>query len=104
MNADQELKLAAESGRGAKARSILTDDMFVEAMEVIEKDILDKWKSAPIRDTEGQLALRLKWQCLSELKKHLIDVMTTGKLAEAQLRYERTLAERAKAAMKAFVR
>lgn len=98
MNSDQEIRLSQESGRGAKARALLEDSMLQEAFTIVEEDTVSKWKSAPIRDTEGQLALRLKFQCLQEIRKHLSDVLMTGKMADEGLRVERTLKERMKAA------
>ena len=104
MTDEQEQQLIRESHRGAKAAQVLKSEIFVEAFAVVEADVLEKWKSSPVRDTEGQLALRLKWQVLQEVKKHIADAAMTGKLANAQLEHERSLAERARAAVKAFKR
>lgn len=72
--------------------------MLQEAFTIVEQDTINKWKSAPIRDTEGQFALRLKFQCLQEIRKHLSDVLMTGKMADESIRVDRTLKERMKAA------
>jgi hypothetical protein len=99
MNSDQEVRLSQESGRGAKARALLEDSMLQEAFAIVEQDTISKWKSAPIRDAEGQLALRLKFQCLQEIRKHLADVLMTGKMADEGIRIERSLKERSRAAI-----
>lgn len=104
MNPDIEVKLAGESARGAKARAVMDSELFKEAVATVEADTLAKWKASPIRDTEGQLALRLKWQVLQEIKLHLADVMMTGKLADKQMDDERTLAQRARDGVSAFKR
>lgn len=94
---DQEHQLARELERGARAKALLGTAIFQEVLEAIETSILDKWKSSPIRDQEGQLALRLKWQIMQEIRGYLADVAETGKLAERTIIEKRTLAERAKA-------
>lgn len=104
MNESQEIHLAGESSRGAKAKAVLESELFQESISLIEQDTLEKWKNAPVRDSEGQLILRLKWQVLHEIKAHLKDVMMTGKMAETTLSEQRTLAQRAKDAVKAFRR
>jgi len=94
MTETEELKLRKELERAAKARAVLESELFQEAMAVIEADTLEKWKASPVRDAEGQLALRLKWQIIQEIRGHLADVMTSGKMASAQLDRELTLRER----------
>ncbi len=40
----------------------------------VEADTLEKWKTSPVRDQEGQLVLRLKWQVLAEVRKYIAEV------------------------------
>jgi hypothetical protein len=94
MTETEELKLRKELERGAKARAVFESELFQEAIAVVEADTLEKWKASPVRDTEGQLALRLKWQIIQEIKGHLADVMASGKMASQQLDRELTLRER----------
>lgn len=104
MTEDQENQLIRESGRGAKARAWLDSEITRDVFAVLEADTMEKWKASPIRDEEGQRILRLKWQVLEEMRKHVVDIAQTGKMAEVQLAHERTLAQRAKAAVSAFRR
>lgn len=104
MTPDEEVKLAGESGRGAKAEALLNDSLFKEAFDLVEQDTMTKWKTCPVRDQEGQLVLRLKMQVLDEVKRLIRDVAITGRLANEQLNRERGLAERAKAAVREFRR
>lgn len=104
MNEELELKLSNESGRGARAEALLNDDLLKEAFDTIEQDTLEKWKTCPVRDSEGQMILRLKMQVLTEMKSIIKDVATTGRLANEQLNRERGLRERAKAAVREFRR
>ena len=96
MNDRQEQQLMRESARGGKAKHWLESDITKEVFSVLEADTLEKWKNSPIRDEEGQRILRLKWQVLQEMKKHVVDIATTGKMAEQSLQQERSMAQRMK--------
>lgn len=96
MTEAQELQLIRESARGSKAKAWLDSEITKDVFAVLEADTLEKWKASPIRDEEGQLILRLKWQVLTEMRKHVKDIAYTGKMAEQTLEQERTLAQKAK--------
>lgn len=96
MTEEQEQQLVREAGRGAKARAWLESEVTKEVFAVLEADTLEKWKTSPIRDDEGQKILRLKWQVLDEMKKHVADIAMTGKMAAQQLEHEKTLMQRVK--------
>jgi hypothetical protein len=101
---DQEQQLIRESSRGAKASALLQSAIYREAMEKVEAGILESWKSSPVRDVEGQTYLRLMMKVLTDIKAHIKDVAETGKMASVQLEHERSLAQRAKDAVRAFRR
>lgn len=96
MTEAQEQQLIRESARGGKANAWLQSEITREVFAVLEADTLEKWKASPIRDEEGQRILRLKWQVLQEMRKHVLDIATTGKMAEQQIEQERTMMQRAK--------
>lgn len=100
----EEMQLIKETERAAKARAVLDAELFKEAVALIEQDTLEKWKTCPVRDVEGQTALRLKWQIIQEVKRHLADVMMTGKMAAIALAEKRSLVSRARAAAHEFRR
>lgn len=104
MTGDQEIKLIKESERGAKARSIFEDSFVQEALQAMESGIVQAWQKAPIRDAEGQLQLKLLHKLLSDFKGYFVEAMTSGKMADVQLQHERSLKERAKAAVREFAR
>lgn len=97
-------QLIKESERGAKASRLLADEIYQDAVSKVEAGILDAWKTSPVRDTEGQTYLRLMMKVLTDLQAHIKEVAETGKLANVQLEHERSMAERAKAAVKEFRR
>lgn len=101
---DEDQRLVLERERGGKARAILDSGLYKEAIGRVEEYILELWKKSPVQDTDGQVKLRLKWQCLQEIKGYLANVMTTGELAERQIEHKRTMADRARNAVRAFRR
>ena len=104
MSPEQEIKLLKEAERGAKAKSVYEDSFVQEALQAIDGGILDAWKKSPVRDQEGQVQLRLLYKCLHDFKAYFLDAMTTGKMAEVQLKHERSLKDRAGAAVREFSR
>lgn len=57
-----------------------------------------------MRDLEGQQALKMMLKLLHDVRQHVEGVMETGKMAEASLEHERTLAQRTGDAIRAFRR
>lgn len=101
---DEEAQLSDEMARGSRAKAILDSGTYQEAVQAVEIKILEDWKRSPIRDQEGQLALRLKLQCLEQIKAYLKEAMETGKLASQTIEEKRTISQRTKAAVSAFRR
>lgn len=104
LTSDQEMQISRELDRASRARLVLENELFHEAIGLIEADTLEKWKASPVRDAEGQLALRLKWQVIQEFKGQFVDAIETGKLAQKTMEQERSFKERARDAVRAFRR
>lgn len=104
MNKAEEAQLNMEVERGARAERIMRDSLVQEALDLIDAAITEKWKTSPIRDTEGQMMLRMQMQAAQQFRKFFEDAVTTGKLASTGLEHERTLRDRVKAGVHAFRR
>jgi len=104
MNEREEGQLNSESARGARARQLLDSQPLRDAIASVKSGIVNAWETSPVRDAEGQQYLRLMRKVLDDLVKHIADAADTGKMADIQLQQERTLRERAKAAVHAFRR
>mgnify|MGYP001598300693 CR=1 FL=1 len=104
MTDEQENQLIRESGRGAKANAFLSSEIYRDAVTKLEAGIIESWKSSPVRDVEGQTYLRLMMKVLSDFQAHIKDIAQTGKMASVQLEHERSLAERARSAVREFRR
>jgi hypothetical protein len=90
MNLDEEV------ARGVKARQILESDMFKEAHEKVQQDILDTFAKTDPKDLPAMQVERLRLKCLADIVRQLGEVMTSGKLAEVQIERERSAFERVK--------
>ena len=72
--------------RGQYAQQLLDSALLKEALDAIEKEVLDQWVDCPARDKEGKEAL---WQLIKTSRKFreiLTGYVNTGKLATANLK------------------
>lgn len=104
MTEEQEQQLIRESSRGSKANAFLSSEIYRDAIGKLEAGVVEAWKTSPVRDVEGQTYLRLMMKVLSDFQAHVRDIAQTGKMAEVQLQQERSIAERAKSAVREFRR
>ena len=65
--------------------------MFREAMDGIRAGIIEKWRSCPIRDREGQHELKLMDKLLSDIEGYIKQVADSGKMAKITLEREEKL-------------
>lgn len=96
MNAQDEMQLRSESSRGQRAVELMEDELIVEAFSILEQRFMTEWAASPARDTEGRERIWVMQKLLGNLKAHLLEVATTGKLASLQLEQNRTKVQRAK--------
>lgn len=82
--------------RGARAKEILENEIYIETFDIVESELLTAWKNSPVRDVEGREKLFLMLGLLTKLKLALQSTMDTGKIAQAELTHQRSLVERAR--------
>jgi hypothetical protein len=82
---------------GAKAREVLDNEQFHRAFDLLQEGIIEKWTTAPARDAEGREKLWLMQSLLKQVKTALVTTMESGLVAQKNLEYSRSLAEKAKA-------
>jgi len=80
-----------EAQRGRTAEQLLESPMFREAMDGIRAGIIEKWRSCPIRDREGQHELKLMDKLLSDIEGYIKQVADSGKMAKITLEREEKL-------------
>jgi len=85
---DQDLR--AQQDKGHLAFSLAENELLNEALDAIDKEVMEQWIECPARDKEGKEAL---WQLIKTSRKFrsiLTGYIESGKLATEQLkRYEK---------------
>ena len=79
------MDLEKEKQRGHRAKAILEDEIFAEAVQKVSSELRQEWLSSPIRDTEGREKIYMMEKMLNVLLVQIKSVMETGKLASKQV-------------------
>ena len=79
------MELEKEQQRGHRAKQILEDEIFVEAIQKVSAELKQEWINSPIRDTEGREKIYMMEKMLNVLLVQLRSVLETGKLASKQI-------------------
>ena len=74
-----------EIQRGHRAKAILQDEIFAEAIQKVSVELDQEWLNSPIRDTEGREKIYMMKKMLNVLLVQIQSVMETGKLASKQI-------------------
>ena len=74
-----------EQQRGHRAKAILEDEIFAEAVKKVSSELDLEWINSPVRDTEGREKIYMMKKMLNVLLVQLQSVMETGKLASKQI-------------------
>lgn len=86
MSPQEENQLAQEIRKGSKAREILENEVFKESVEKIDQALLAGMRRAGIADDKTRLRLLDKYEALHDLLDEIRSVVSTGMLAEEQLK------------------
>jgi hypothetical protein len=81
-----ESDLHDQQGRGQVALQLLENELLKEALDAIEREVMEQWIGCPARDKEGKEAL---WQLIKTSRKFrevLNGYIDTGKLAKHKLK------------------
>lgn len=79
------MELEEQANRGDQAAKLLQHPLLVEAFDLIEQDIRDKWTNSPARDVEGRESLWTQLRLLHRLRVEIQAVAENGKVARATL-------------------
>jgi len=79
MEKDKEIQ------KGNRAKQILEDEIFAEAVKRVSDELDLEWINSPVRDTEGREKIYMMKKMLNVLLVQLQSVMETGKLASKQI-------------------
>lgn len=82
--------------RGARAKEILENEIYIETFDTVESELLTAWKNSPVRDVEGREKLFLMLGLLTKLKLALQSTMDTGKMAQVNLKHQQSMVDKAR--------
>ncbi len=71
--------------RAQRAKQIMTDELVVEALETMEREIVDAWKGAAYPDAEGREVLYRQLWSIRYFKAFFERVMTDGVMHQHEL-------------------
>ena len=74
-----------DAHRGEEARRLLEHPLLVEAFEVLEQEITERWSNSPARDAEGREKLWMTLKLLHRLHAQITSVAETGQIAKATI-------------------
>ena len=75
------MNLEKEQQRGQRAKAILEDEIFVEALQKIRQDLELQWLNSDIKDSEQRENIFLMRRMIEVVVMQLQSVLETGKLA-----------------------
>ena len=67
--------------REAKAKNLLSDELFNEAFTTLETDIKDTWYRTSLNDTEAREQAWLSLRLLERIRLHLTSIVESGDMA-----------------------
>jgi len=77
--------LQIEANRGTRAKAILEDELFQEALETLRKSYTEAIFQTGPNDELARTKIYLAYQILGKFGDHFRTVMETGQLASKQL-------------------
>lgn len=70
--------------RGNHAQDALNNPLIQEALSHYESELIEAWKTSPLKDVDGREKLRLMLAAHQAFRSYLETTLQTGKLAQVQ--------------------
>jgi hypothetical protein len=74
--------------REEHAKRLLTDPLFVEAFELLEKNLLNSWSVSGVNEIEAREQIWLSLRLLERIRLHLTSIIETGDMAKKLKEYQ----------------
>ena len=89
---------------GDRAREVLENEAYIQAIADIESDLIESWKNIPStsQTAAARDRIHLSLTLLGKLQACLQSTLETGKMAKLDLEHKRNLAQRSKDAWSSF--
>ena len=88
-----------EIEQGREAGELLSNRILKRALNDCRKEIMDMWEATPARDTDGREWLWKLHQASVRFENVLRGYIDTGKIAKANLKEGKTVAEKIRSIM-----
>lgn len=85
MSPEEKAQLAEELRKSGRAKEVLENEVFKDAVRKIEEALLAGMRGAAIQDDKLRLRLLDKYECLYAIVEEIRSVVNTGELAKEQL-------------------
>jgi hypothetical protein len=80
-----EIALTRDATRGVRAKSLIDNELLVEAFKTLEESYIAAWRLTNAGDSAGRERLFLAVNIVGKVQEHLNSVIANGKLAQAEL-------------------
>tara|TARA_Y100000310_G_scaffold338247_1_gene427355 strand:+ start:285 stop:527 length:243 start_codon:yes stop_codon:yes gene_type:complete len=74
--------------REEHAKRLLSDKLFVEAFDTLEKNLLDTWTHSSVNDVDSREQCWLSLRLLERIRLHLTSIIETGNMARKIQEYQ----------------
>ena len=85
MNKDEQGKLHQEVSQSNKARQLLDNPLFKEALDELKKLYAESLFNTGAKEQETREKLWLAYNVVGKVEQHIKEILDTGKLAKKQL-------------------
>ena len=79
-----------ERDRGAKAKQLLENPLWVEAWEKIQSGLIDSWQNSRPDDSARREHIYLQLDAVRAVKRNFEQIVLTGDMAEIAIEQERS--------------
>ena len=69
-----------EEQRAEQAKDLLKHELFVEAFEVLNTELKNRWEHSSTNEVEARESVWLALQLLQRIRFHIESIVTTGKM------------------------
>ncbi|WP_424630726.1 hypothetical protein [Bradyrhizobium sp. SYSU BS000235] len=80
-----EIKTNNEMSRGARAKTLLDNELLNEAFTALEAAYIERWRATHIDDERGREQLFIAVNVVGKVRAHLAGVVANGHVAAKQL-------------------
>jgi len=67
-----------DENREARAKRLLDDPLFIEAFEVLKKDLMERWEHSGTNELDARESIWLAMRLLDKLYLHVQSIVETG--------------------------